>query len=745
MVTIRPDSSDSGFVQPPQDGTGPTVVETGQLSQAAKASVYVVAGASALAIALPLAQLVSGPGPSQWVILAALQSLGVSGFASVLALLALLVLLYSSSKTDVAQVESAHRHLAELNELYLSTVETLATAIDVKDQVTSGHIRRVQQSTLRLARTLGVNDSKQIKALECASLLHDLGKLVVPEHILNKPGPLNWAEFEQMKQHASMGANILSKVRFPYPVEPIVRHHHENWDGSGYPDGLSGEAIPLGARILAVVDCFDALRSDRPYRRRLSAEEALDIVRSRRGSMYDPEVVDEFVKIHAQLELGETGDGKPGPLREFLAPQTPGLSNPQTVATDTGAVGFPEWLEAVAPDALAILYRYVPQRNALTATCISQRKFDSLTGLEISVGDGISGWVGANRQSIVNADPRLDFGDRAEETSCLSSCLSVAIADDSELLGVLSLYATSPDAFNREQVNVIESMAQLVAAGFRRDSTTARISSADPSTLSTDRGTKELAERNMELAELNQQLKAASYTDALTGLFNRRFLSEQIEKEVALVHRAHTGGDHPAPGDPSRELLLLMLDVDGLKGVNDRYGHAAGDRALLQVREILMRVCRTSDMLVRWGGDEFLLVGRQSDHVMGERLAERLRIAIAEHEFDLGAGNTTRMSCSIGFAMYPFVSSTPNLLNWEQVVHMADRGLYEAKGSGRNRYVGVFAAPHLDPQALVTRMDDDLEQLADEGILTLRAGPQTAAAPEATEAQIGELVLAEAV
>ena len=250
--------------------------------------------------------------------------------------------------------------------------------------------------------------------------------------------------------------------------------------------------------------------------------------------------------------------------------------------------------------------------------------------------------------------------------------------------------------------------------------------------------TRELAERNTELAELNRQLKAASYTDALTGLFNRRFLSEQIEKDVALVRRAYMRSDDPEPGDPSRDLLLLMLDVDGLKGVNDRYGHVAGDRALLQVREILMRVCRKSDMLVRWGGDEFLLVGRQSDRVMGEHLAERLRHAIVEHEFDLGAGNTTRMSCSIGFAMYPFVPSAPNLLNWEQVVHMADRGLYEAKGSGRNRYVGIFAARNADPRAVLKRMDDDLEQLADEGILTLRTGPT--AATEAAEAQSDQRV-----
>jgi putative nucleotidyltransferase with HDIG domain len=147
-------------------------------------------------------------------------------------------------------------------------------AIDAKDQVTHGHIRRVQTRAVFLAKKVGVTEEQQIRAIEAAALLHDTGKLAVPEHILNKPGRLTFEEFEKMKLHASVGAEILSAIDFPYPVVPIVRHHHENWDGSGYPSGLAGIDIPIGARILAVVDCFDALTSDRPYRPRLSDKEA---------------------------------------------------------------------------------------------------------------------------------------------------------------------------------------------------------------------------------------------------------------------------------------------------------------------------------------------------------------------------------------------------------------------------------------------------------------------------------------
>src|SRR5207302_9419233 len=183
-----------------------------------------------------------------------------------------------------------------VNRLYLSTIETLAMAIDAKDQVTHGHIRRVQAHATNLAKAVGVMEDSLLKAIEAAALLHDMGKLAVPEYILNKPGKLTDAEFEKMKLHASVGADILSAIDFPYPVVPIVRHHHENWNGNGYPDGLKGTDIPIGARILSVRDCFDALTSDRPYRPRLSDNEALDILLERRGSMYDPLIVDTFAK-----------------------------------------------------------------------------------------------------------------------------------------------------------------------------------------------------------------------------------------------------------------------------------------------------------------------------------------------------------------------------------------------------------------------------------------------------------------
>src|SRR5207342_1903426 len=232
-------------------------------------SLNYLSGASVAALLLPYLQ---GPG------YAFVRVIGV--------LLPLLLISYLTLKTALGRVEDATRHLTDLNRLYLSTIETLAMAIDAKDQITHGHIRRVQAYAVGLARRLGVTDEKLIKAIEAAALLHDMGKLAVPEYILNKPGKLSAAEFEKMKLHASVGADILSAIDFPYPVVPIVRHHHENWDGTGYPTGLRGTDIPIGARILSVVDCFDALTSDRPYRPRMTDDAALHILRERRGSMY---------------------------------------------------------------------------------------------------------------------------------------------------------------------------------------------------------------------------------------------------------------------------------------------------------------------------------------------------------------------------------------------------------------------------------------------------------------------------
>jgi putative nucleotidyltransferase with HDIG domain len=247
------------------------------------------------------AKLWTGPAAGGYVAaLAALYS-DRWGIGALVAVLPIPLLIYHTLRSSLARVEAELRHLLEMKRMYHATVEAFATAVDAKDHVTAGHTRRVQAHCAALARAFGIVDEPTLRALEAAGLLHDVGKIGIPEHILNKPGKLTTAEYEVMKSHVAIGTEILSGIEFPFPVVPIVKCHHENWDGTGYPAGLRGEEIPLAARILTVVDCFDAVTSERPYRGALSTAEAFAILRARRGTMYDPRVVDAFIELQPKL------------------------------------------------------------------------------------------------------------------------------------------------------------------------------------------------------------------------------------------------------------------------------------------------------------------------------------------------------------------------------------------------------------------------------------------------------------
>ena len=247
--------------------------------------------------------------------------------------------------------------------------------------------------------------------------------------------------------------------------------------------------------------------------------------------------------------------------------------------------------------------------------------------------------------------------------------------------------------------------------------------------------TDKLESQNSQLEELNEKLREVSVTDSLTGIWNRRYLSNEIEKDLALMRRAQIQNQQKGLDEHDgldSKLLFLMMDLDGLKGVNDTYGHQAGDRAIVQMKDIIVRVCRQTDTLIRWGGDEFLLLGRQSDRDPAVHLAGRIRQSVANHRFDLGNGDTVHLTCSIGFAFFPFMQSAPSLFSWEQVLEMADRALYRAKQTGRNRWVGVLSMPQVDPAVLMQHKGDDLEQLARDGIVELHTGVSTPTSPDDT-------------
>lgn len=381
----------------------------------------------------------------------------------------LLVITYLTFRTSLGRLEDAQQHVEEVNRLYLSTIETLAMAIDAKDQVTHGHIRRVQQFALGLAEEFGVKDPGQLKALQAAALLHDTGKLVVPEHILNKPGKLTPGEFNKMKTHAKVGAEILSAINFPYPVVPIVRHHHECWDGSGYPDGLKGTEIPLGARILAVVDCFDALTSDRPYRRKLSDEDAMAILMQRRGTMYDPLIVDTFAAVkdrlaascalaESQLEaLLNRSPANPEPPSRPLAEVTLLMNSPVARTVQATLLALLESTQAK----LAMFWMRDPLTDQLTTLIAVDRDGGPAAHTSIPVGTRISGWVAANGRAIVNADAALDLPELASAGQ-IARCLAVPVVVNQDVIGVLSVYIDDARGFSEHDLITVESAVSTI-------------------------------------------------------------------------------------------------------------------------------------------------------------------------------------------------------------------------------------------------------------------------------------------
>jgi putative nucleotidyltransferase with HDIG domain len=409
-------------------------------------------------------------------------------FPTISAVLPLLVITYLMFRMTLGRVDDAHRHVTQVNEMYLSTIEALALAVDAKDQITHGHIRRVQVYTVELAKKLGVRDALQLKAIEAAALLHDMGKLAIPEHILNKPGKLTTAEFDKMKRHADIGADLLSSVKFPYPVVPIVRHHHENWNGKGYPTGLSGTDIPLGARILSVVDCFDALTSDRPYRPRLSTEEAFDILRDRRGNMYDPLVVDTFIAAFEELaplatEAGLQARSLIGQGTFAPEPDTAALneirSNASEVAlleqcaqqlsragtTVDAAEGAMQTLRQLTPITTCALYRYESNLDQVVCQWSAGDPHNLLPGLVIRLGERVTGWCAANHKTVMNSDAYLDLVQMAARfTPSLRSTICVPLSREGRLTGVFTGYSNQETPFDDRHRYAVERIAELLDA-----------------------------------------------------------------------------------------------------------------------------------------------------------------------------------------------------------------------------------------------------------------------------------------
>jgi diguanylate cyclase (GGDEF)-like protein/putative nucleotidyltransferase with HDIG domain len=580
--------------------------------------------------------------------------------------------LYRSYLVYMERLAYQRKHSVEVAKLHLRTIEALALAIEAKDQTTHDHLQRVRVYALEVARELRI-PAPEVEALQAAALLHDIGKLAVPEHIVSKPGRLTPEEFEKMKIHPLVGAEILERVRFPYPVVPIVRAHHEKWDGTGYPMGLKELEIPIGARILSAVDFVDAMASDRQYRRALPMKEVLERLAQESGKAFDPQVVEVLVRRHTELEqlvhrkvaevmlapklstdvkiergiapaAGFEISTHParGRAQEntFLASIAAARQEAQTlfeISQDLGAsLSLSETLSVFAVkvkrlisyDSIAI---YIAKNGKLLPEHVSGDDFRLFASLEIPLGEGLSGWVAQNNKPIINGNPSVEPGYLNDPTkfSTLRSALAVPLEGTVGVVGVLVLYRADKDAFTTDNLRVLQAISSKMAL---------------------------CIENTLKY----QQAESSAVTDYLTELPNARSLFLQLDRELARCRR-----------DKST-LTVMVCDMDGFKQINDRFGHLEGNRVLQLFARRLRETCREYDYVARMGGDEFVIVAPG----LALEAARNKSVSLSELARQVGheVCGESILSLSVGQAVYP-----DDGMDAESLLSEADRRMYATK------------------------------------------------------------------
>jgi putative nucleotidyltransferase with HDIG domain len=423
------------------------------------------------------------------------------GWMMSLLLIPMVYTIYRTYSSQMAFVRDREQHAKDTEALHLRTIEGLAMAIEAKDQNTHSHLLRVRVYVAELGKLMELDESI-MQALLIASYLHDIGKLAVPEYIINKPGKLTHEEFEKMKIHPVVGADILERVRFPYPVVPIVRSHHESWDGSGYPDGLKGEEIPIGARLLTAVDCFDALASERPYRKALPLDEAMAFVKARAGIQFDSRIVELLEKNYfaleekARLQIGNIEPLKtnmtisrgaaPGAGFESTQSQS-GSSSRTAAASQEASIAelarlldrsanaremnsvLSRQLQALIPhDGLAV---YLRSGEFLLPQFIDGGLAQAFSMRQMPLGEGLSGWVAEHARPIVNGNPTVEPNYLSDSgvLTATSSALSVPFLDaNGSVLGVITLYSASNAAFSKDHLRMLEALDSRLSQALQR-------------------------------------------------------------------------------------------------------------------------------------------------------------------------------------------------------------------------------------------------------------------------------------
>ena len=584
-----------------------------------------------------------------------------------------LYLTYRTYKVYLGRIEDEQRHVREMADLHLATIEALALAIDAKDQTSQSHIRRVQLYAAEVAKALGMSEN-DIQGVKTAALLHDIGKLAVPEHILSKPGPLTPEEFQKIRAHPKVGADIVSSVPFPYPVAPLILSHHERWDGKGYPAGLKGEEIPLGARILSVVDYFDALMAERPYHKAMGFEAAIGLLQQEAGRGLDPTVVQKFIDLLPALQAEaarlEQAMRKPAPAAApsvgepatGLMPEPANKKNvfddialahreiyalyeiAQAMGTSLGVSDTMALISAklsnLVPFSCAALFLYDEETEMLRCRFATGTDADVIQQISVRTGEGLTGWVARNRRPLVNARPSADLEAAGlGHATTLQSALVCPLLFSERFIGTLSVYHVDAAFYRDDHRRLLDRVSEQAAAVINN-------------------------------SILFEQTQSDSLTDPLTGLPNTRFLFMHLTRELARAERLKS------------EVSLMVMDLDSFKEINDSHGHHVGDRALCEVARVLRAAIRPYDICVRYAGDEFIVVLSGCGAEEAEQKRQELQKSIDEVYFEARPGKRLPIGISIGSAVFPQDGES-----YESLLATADSRMYQDK-AGRKRRLG---------------------------------------------------------
>jgi diguanylate cyclase (GGDEF)-like protein/putative nucleotidyltransferase with HDIG domain len=602
-------------------------------------------------------------------------------------------------------LDEAKRESRDLRDLNQATLEAVTMAIDSRDPAASGHVRRVQRYALALARMMD-RPMEERQALRLAALLHDIGKVVVPDHLLCKPGRLSETEFARIKAHPEASVAILAPAGLPEPVLRIVRHHHERWDGTGYPGGLSGDAIPSGARILAVADAFEALISDRAYRSRLQPADALALIETWSGVQFDPAVVralgenlaailesgaqaerptaEPFGRIAAGAageasDPGGFGDSLHHGIAPAIAPRDAAAS-PRTPLT-AGPAGGPRDVHAaqrevyalyeiartlgstlrigevldlvvsriaqLVPYRTCVVYLAEPGNGDLVARFASGANAAALRGRRLRAGEGISGWAAAHRSTRFSGGADLELAGSDVEPGGYGTVAAFPLCHGDDTLGAITVFYPAAATCLDDHVRVLEIIARLAAAAVHDG----RLAAAP---------------------------ETPPLTDPVTHLPTDRYLRQAYEQETLRSQQS---------GAP---LALVAMDLDEFAALNARLGQDTGDRFLMEVGRVLRSHLRGHDVLVRLGGDEYAALLPGSGFAAAALLAERLQQAIDGFAPRLSEdGPPARAGLSTGIAIYP--------LDGEGLDDLLERARLNRLRNKQARKAARAASPNIVP------------------------------------------------